>query len=231
MASRWIGCLVLGLAACGEDLPRCADVDGSVSVDGDGHGLYAGQPMVVVAPSADDWLDLEDTLGCDPIGDPTFSIRTLPDDADAWLPPAGRQVIAQLWLRDWSGSWGEVRSPDGVAIFEGGTIVVDPEEDPHRFRVEATEGGEECAMTRQCVVQAPAHVLLQTDDGEIRLTAGERRTVTIDGEPMLALVARAFTSRMTYPTCVTDFSGGPQASVMLARTTALELPVADSCPE
>jgi hypothetical protein len=117
-------------------------------------------------------------------------------------------VVASLWH---SAQYGEIRSPEGILLWEGG--LISSFWDGGRFHVLDAPEGPECGVDN-CWVASATRVAIETDDGPQELASGEHLVVSVNGEPYVAVVAKA--TRTSH--------GYLDASVCLARTTPLDLP-------
>ncbi len=213
-------------------VPVCEGEEaGYVSVSGYGNreDRVVGEHRMVVVASAPEELRLEEDLSCDPSGEIVlfFHFTGAPDEA--WLPRTRASLLATL-TDGWEGSYGVLRSPDGVLLWEGGDPRVDPAPTP-RFRVVDVPEAEPCAdRDPPCILRAPIRAAVQTDDGEVELGSGESRVVTVEGEPFLAGIASAVRTEIAEPGCVTDSGGGLYMSAYLVRTTPTDLPLVEPGP-
>ncbi len=226
--SWWIGALVLA-AGCGDDdegsLPPC-EPRATFGVDASARGdrLTASEgaelAMVVITSSAGE-MALEEQLDCDPQDEGSLELTSDAWGEGAWQPPPQSEVRVRLWTR-MAGSYAELRGPDGDLIWEGGTIDA---ESSGRFRLDGPEGLPACGD--ECFATTYLRVAVRGDEGDILLVSGERRVVTVDGEPFVAAVGLA-EEQVFLSGCgiiVEDF-GGAGAEVYLARTTPVDLPLA-----
>lgn len=224
--------------AAPNDYPRCEhERFGWVWASGTGdrtEQLRDGLTLAVTGRGGEG-LTLGEDFACDPIDEVGLSVDFGEAPAEAWLPPAGRRVAAQVWESDES-SYALLRSPEGELLWEGGIVPTYAPGAPVRFRVVEDPLAVECTFSDLpasdpccCHLEVPLRVSVTTDTGDVELGAGEQQVVEVEGESFLAVVRSAIDIREQ--PCIDDGWYGPRAGVYLVRTTPIELPVADPGPE
>lgn len=251
-------------AGGGGDGDADGDLDGDVDGDADGlpecavsdyvslptHGvsedfieatLDGAHELVVVSSGRD--VVLESDLDCNPYNGAGLTLESHGSwSAEACLPGEGAVLTASFELGPEDvGAWAELRSPDGILVWEGGSLH-EGWETERRFRIVDVASASECALadSPDCMAETRLSAAVQTDDGEVELASGESRVVTVEGEPFVAVVTHVAWRRLLVEGCVTHAGTGRGpafGNFYLARTTPADLPQVDllnpstdSCP-